>query len=66
MKSGKHQPIELCFVDTPKRRTSRQHFNRFERYPTCQHLQKISRGQADDQLLSILRDKTVARTLLIQ
>ena len=40
-------------VDTLKRQTSRQHFNRSERCLTCRYLQKTSRIQADDQFLPV-------------
>ena len=46
---------DLCTVsvDTVKRQTLRQLFNRSEQCLTCQHLQKTSRRQADDQFLPI-------------
>ena len=48
-----HNILPLQTVDTLKRQTPRQPFNWFEQCLTCQHLQKPSRRQADNQLLPI-------------
>jgi len=41
------------YVDTQKRQTLRQLFNRSKRRLTCRYLQKTSHRQADDQFLPI-------------
>ena len=44
-----YENFEGGFINTPKRQTLRQLFNRSELYLAYRHLQKISHKQADDQ-----------------
>jgi len=48
-----HLGVQEVAVDTPKRQTPRQHFNRSERCLTCRYFLKTSQRQADDQFLPI-------------